>query len=90
MASCRRSAGSREAGLSEEALADSDGASDLGHQVLVAEWETAVFETLNWLITHIRSVQYQGGNNLVEIVSGITTDSAATLVRDAMNAPTVP
>ena len=38
-------------GLSEEALADSDDAPDLERHVLAAEWETAVFEALNWSVT---------------------------------------
>lgn len=38
-------------GLSEEALADSDDAPGLERQVLAAEWETAVFEALNWSVT---------------------------------------
>ena len=38
-------------GLSEEALTGSDDAPDLDHQVLAAEWETAVFEALSWSVT---------------------------------------
>ncbi len=38
-------------GLSDEALPDSDDASDLDRKVLAAEWETAVFEALNWSVT---------------------------------------
>lgn len=38
-------------GLSEEALADSYDAPDFERQVLAAEWETAIFEALNWSVT---------------------------------------
>jgi hypothetical protein len=38
-------------GLGEEVLTDSDDAPDLDRQVLAAEWETAVFEALNWSVT---------------------------------------
>ena len=40
-----------KSGLSEEPLTGSDDAPDLDRQVLAAEWETAVFESLNWSVT---------------------------------------